>query len=98
MDGIITMAVQWLEGSKKTPGTATTINTHIVETLLAEIKRIEAVNVKMTEEIHRFETDRAKEIRLATAEACAVICETADYAVRNYGCAREIRKKFGLTT
>ena len=98
MDGIITMAVHWLEGSKKAPGPEAAAHEHIVESLLAEIKRIEAVNARVAEEMERLKTDKAKEIRLATAEACAVICETADYVIRNYGCAREIRRRFGLPT
>lgn len=98
MDGIITMAVNWLEGNKKASKCSGEIHEHIIETLLKEIKRIEEINVKNREEIQRLGREKGEEIRLATAEECAVICETADYVVRNYGCAREIRKKFGLTT
>jgi hypothetical protein len=51
----------------------------------------------MAEEVHKLSAERELEVKRATAEECAVICETAiDYAVRNYGCALEIRKKFGL--
>ena len=95
MDGIITMAVQWLEGSKK--NTDTSVQMHIVESLLSEIERVETKNAKLHEELQRIRGEQAKELRRSTAEECAVICETADYAMRSYGCAREIRKRFGLS-
>jgi hypothetical protein len=95
MDGIVAVAQQWLSSKKKSAGTIVS-NEHIIESLLAEIKRIEAVNVKLAEEIYRIRTDRDRDIARAAAEECAVICETADYVIRNYGCAHEIRKKFGL--
>jgi hypothetical protein len=96
MDGIITMAVNWLDGNRKNPCESTATHEHIIESLLTEIKRIETINANLTEEMHQFNIDKTREIKLTTAEECAVICETADYVVRNYGCAREIRKKFGL--
>jgi hypothetical protein len=95
MDGIMAAARQWLASSNKAPGT-TAAHEHIVESLLAEITRIEALNVTLAEEVNRLITVGATETRRAVAEECAVICETADYVVRNYGCAREIRKQFGL--
>ncbi|MDD2366011.1 MAG: hypothetical protein PHN84_07585 [Desulfuromonadaceae bacterium] len=96
MDGIITMAVNWLEGNRKTSKESTEIHEHIIESLLKEIKRIEEINLKNREDMQTLSREKGEAIRLATAEECAVICETADYLVRNYGCAREIRKKFGL--
>lgn len=96
MDGIITMAVNWLEGNKKSAEPTSTIHERIIENLLTEIKRMEANSIKDKEEMKRLSKEKINEIRLATAEECAVICETADYLVRNYGCAREIRKKFNL--
>jgi len=96
MDGIIAMAHQWLAGTRKESGVASATDEHIIESLLAEIQRIEAINAARTEEVRALKADRADETRRATAEECAVICETADYLVRSYGCAREIRKHFGL--
>lgn len=91
-------AKQWLVGDKVVPDSVEITGHYIVENLLAEIHRIECVNEKMAEEITRLKTDGAEDIRRAVAEECAVICETADYVVRSYGCAREIRVKFGLPT
>ena len=90
------MANKWIMGDKAAPDSTELTGHHIIESLLAEIKRIEAINSKLIEEVQRLKTDGAKELRFAVAEECAVICETADYLVRSYGCAREIRKKFGL--
>lgn len=96
MSGIVEIAKQWLAGEKSAPGSTVLTQQHVIESLLAEIQRIEAIGVKASEEVQRLKTDGVNEIRLAVAEECAVICETADYVVRSYGCASEIRKKFGL--
>ena len=98
MSGIVAIARQWLAGEKAPTGGAAITHQHIIESLLSEIQRVETLNFSLAGEIQRLETDGAKEIRLAVAEECAVICETADYVVRSYGCAREIRMKFGLPT
>lgn len=98
MNGVVALAKQWLVGDKVAPDSVEITGHHIIENLLAEIHRIEGVNEKMAEEITRLKTDGAEDIRRAVAEECAVICETADYVVRSYGCAREIRVKFGLPT
>lgn len=96
MSGIATIAKKWLAGDKTPPGSLEITSHHLIESLMAEIQRLEAVNAKMAEEVKRLETEGVKDIRLAVAEECAVICETADYVTRSYGCAREIRVKFGL--
>lgn len=96
MSGIVAMARQWLAGEQKVPGNQLITHQHIIESLLAEIKRVEDVNAKLTEEVRRLKSEGVKELRLAVAEECAVICESADYVIRSYGCAMEIRKKFGL--
>jgi len=96
MSGIVAMARQWLAGEQKVSCNQLVTHQHIIESLLAEIKRVEDVNAKLTEEVQRLKSDGVKELRLAVAEECAVICETADYVIRSYGCAMEIRKKFGL--
>jgi hypothetical protein len=98
MSGIVAMAKKWLEAEKTAPDSTAITNKHIIESLLTEIQRIETVNANVSEEVKRLNAEGAKNIRLAVAEECAVICETADYVVRSYGCAREIRKKFGLPT
>lgn len=98
MEGIIDVALKWLTNNKSEPSAASTAHEHIIENLLAEIKRLEAANAKMAEQAHKLTAEKELEVIRATAEECAVICETAvDYAVRNYGCSREIRKKFGLS-
>jgi|GEM_PF-2656126 len=96
MSGIVAIAKEWLAGEKTASGNTTITNQHIIESLLAEIQRIEAINAKVPEETQRLKTEGAKDIRRAVAEECAVLCETADYVVRSYGCSREIRKTFGL--
>ncbi len=98
MSGIVAMAKQWLAGDTISPANPEITNHHIIESLLMEIQRIEAINVKALEELQQLKTEGAKGARSAVAEECAVICETADYVVRSYGCAREIRLKFGLPT
>jgi len=98
MSSIVAMAKQWLAGDTASPASAKITNHHIIESLLTEIQRIEAANAEVVEELHQLKTDGAKDVRRAVAEECAVICETADYVVRSYGCAREIRVKFGLPT
>ena len=98
MSGIVEKASQWLAGEKKTSGQPHLTHQHIIESLLAEIRRVEAANANYVEELKLFKTVGVNEVRLAVAEECAVICETADYVVRSYGCAREIRIKFGLPT
>lgn len=96
MNSIVALARKWLVGEHST-ATSQEISSHkIIEDLLAEIHRIEEVNVRLAGECQRLRLEGAKEISLAVAEECAVICETADYAVRSYGCAHEIRIKFGL--
>lgn len=96
MSGIVAMAKQWLAGDKTVPGSLAMTSHHIIESLLTEIQRIDNVNAKIADDIQQLKSEGAKCIRLAVAEECAIICETADYVVRSYGCAREIRKKFGL--
>lgn len=96
MENIVDVALKWLTNGGNEHNKAPVADQHIVESLLNEIKRLETANARMAEEMKRFRTERESEIKLATAEECAVICETADYVTRNYGCAREIRKKFGL--
>lgn len=96
MSGIVAMARQWLEGDKTSPASTEITSHHIIESLLAEIHRVVAVNSRISEELQRLKTDGATEARRVVAEECAVICETADYVTRSYGCAREIRIKFGL--
>lgn len=96
MSGIVAQAKKWLMVDKSAPDSSDNTGHQIIESLLAEIKRIEAINSVLSEEVQRLRTDGAKELRLAVAEECAVICETADYVVRSYGCAREIRKKIGI--
>lgn len=96
--GIVGMAMQWLAGEKTAADNTVITQQHIIESLLSEIQRMEAINTKTSEEVQKLKTDGVNEIRLAAAEECAVICETADYVIRSYGCAREIRKKFGLPT
>ena len=96
MSGIVALARQWLTSDKKTLGSSEQTSHHIIESLLAEIKRVEAINVEIAEDLIRLRTDGVDEIRREVAEECAVICETADYVVRSYGFAREIRLKFGL--
>lgn len=98
MIGIVAMAKQWLVGDKTAPDNPEITSHYVIESLLAEIKRIEAVNLKTSEEVERLKTEGVKGLRLAVAEECAVICETAEYVVRSYGCAHEIRKSFGLPT
>lgn len=98
MSDIVALSKQWLAREKVVPGSSSKTNFHIIESLLAEIKQIEALNCKITEEIQRIKTVDENNLRLAVAEECAVICETADYVIRSYGCAHEIRMKFGLTT
>ena len=94
MDGIITLAVQWLEGTKRNDDNA--VQMHIVECLLAEIERLDTKNDTLKSELQRVKEVQAEELRHSVAEECAVICETADYSLRSYGCAGEIRKHFGL--
>lgn len=94
MSGILAMAREWLAGDSA-PSEIT--SHHIIESLLAEIQRMEAVNAKAQEDLRQLKTEGVKEIRLAVAEECARICEDADYVVRSYGCAREIRIKFGIS-
>jgi hypothetical protein len=97
VEGIIDVALKWLTNNKSEPSAASIAHEHIIENLLAEIRRLEAANVKITEQARKLAAERELEVKRATAEECAVICETAlDYAVRNYGCALEIRRKFGL--
>ena len=96
MSGIVAMAKEWLTGDKTSPRSPEITSHHIIESLLTEIQRIEVVNAKVLEEVQKLKTDGVKGIRAAVAEECAVICETADYVVRSYGCAHEIRMKFGL--
>lgn len=92
MNEIVALAKRWLTGD-----TAHARNgQHVVENLLAEIHRIHELNGRLAKECQRLQLEGAKDITLAVAEECAVICETADYAVRSYGCAHEIRIKFGL--
>lgn len=94
--GIVAIAKQWLAGGKLPTDTPEMTHHHIIESLLAEIQRIEAVNSKIAEDVKQLKTDGAKEIRRSVAEECAVLCETADYVVRSYGCAHEIRMRFDL--
>jgi hypothetical protein len=96
MDGIVTKAKQWLAHNAKEAVANTEAHEHIVESLVAEIKRIEAVNIDLAEQVYRLRTEGVEDIRKAAAEECAVICETTEYLVRSYGCAKEIRKHFGL--
>jgi hypothetical protein len=96
MNDIVTLATQWLTADKAAPKNTTTTNYHIIESLLAEIQRLEAGNAAASAELAQLKTESAHETRTAVAEECAVICETADYVVRSYGCAHEIRVKFGL--
>lgn len=98
MSDIVALSKQWLASEKTVPGSTSVTNFHIIETLLAEIQRIEAVNSKLSEEVLRIKTEGENTLRFEVAEECAVICETADYVVRSYGCAREIRLRFGLAT
>lgn len=98
MNGIAAIAKQWLAGEKTAPGSTEITSHHLIESLLAEIVRLEAVNAGIAGEVLWFKADGAKDVRRTVAEECAVICETADYVTRNYGCAREIRMKFGLPT
>lgn len=98
MSSIVALAKQWLVADKATPNSTDITNHHIIESLLAEIQRLEAVNAALSVEMKRLTTDGVNDIRRAVAEECAVICETAEYVVRSYGCAREIRIKFGLPT
>ncbi len=97
MEGIIDSALKWLTHNKSESNVASAAHEHIIENLLAEIKRLEAAHAKLNEHAHKLTAERELEVKRAAAEECAVICETAlDYAVRNYGCALEIRRKFGL--
>lgn len=98
MSGIVAMAMQWLAGDKTAPNNPEITSHHVIESLLAEIQRVEVVNAKVLADVQRLKTEGVKDLRLAVAEECAVICETADYVVRSYGCAHEIRKIFGLPT
>lgn len=98
MSGIVAMVKQWLEGETTSAGSTEITSHYIIESLLSEIQRIEAINADITEELQRIQTNGVDDIRRAVAEECAVICETAEYVVRSYGCAREIRLKFGLPT
>lgn len=98
MSEIIEKARKWLSGENDLSGCEKVTSHLIIESLLSEIQRVEAANAKVLAEFQRLKTDGAKELRLSVAEECAVICETADYVVRSYGCAHEIRKKFGLST
>lgn len=98
MNDVVAISKQWLARVKTIPGSTLVTDFHIIESLLAEIKRIESVNREIAEELQRIKTDGEYEIKHKIAEECAVICETADYVVRSYGCAHEIRMKFGLTT
>ncbi len=97
MNGIVALARQWLAGDTTAPDSTEITSHHIIESLLTEIQRIEAVNARILEDDQLLKTDGVKELRRAVAEECAVICETAEYVVRSYGCAREIRIKFGLS-
>lgn len=96
MTGIVSMAMQWLSGDKTAPHNAEITQHLIIESLLAEIRRVENVNLQMAEELRQIRLKGEEDLRRAVAEECAVICETADYAVRSYGCSHEIRVKFGL--
>ncbi|MDD2897533.1 MAG: hypothetical protein PHI31_02350 [Desulfuromonadaceae bacterium] len=96
MSDIVTLATQWLTADKTTPKSSTTSNYHIIESLLAEIQRLEFSHARAAEEVEKLKTEGTGDLRRAVAEECAVICETADYVVRSYGCAHEIRKKFGI--
>lgn len=93
MNEIVALAKRWLTGENSVPEKN---GHHVVENLLAEIHRIHDLNTKLIKECQRLQLEGAKDITLAVAEECAVICETADYALRSYGCAHEIRIKFGL--
>ena len=93
MNEIVALAKRWLTGEAAVPEKN---GHHVVENLLAEIHRIQDLNARLAKECQRLQLEGAKDITLAVAEECAVICETADYAVRSYGCAHEIRIKFGL--
>jgi hypothetical protein len=95
MSDIVTIAKKWLSGDKVASSSSES-SYHIIDTLLAEIHRVEDLNVTLTQECQRLKCEGVKDITLAVAEECAVICETAEYAVRSYGCAHAIRKKFGL--
>lgn len=96
MVGIAALAKKWLTGDTSPHVSMEVTSHHLIESLLAELQRLETANFKAAEEVKRLRTEGVNEIRLAVAEECAVICETADYVVRSYGCAREIRLKFGL--
>lgn len=96
MSDIVTLATQWLTAGNTTPKSTKISNYHIIESLLAEIQRLEGSSAKAVEEVAKLKTEGANDLRRAVAEECAVICETADYVVRSYGCAHEIRIKFGL--
>jgi demethoxyubiquinone hydroxylase (CLK1/Coq7/Cat5 family) len=103
MSGIVAMASQWLIGDKSVPDSMEMTSHHIIESLLGEIQRLEAANARLAGDVEllkvdevKLKTDGVKDAGLAVAEECAVICETADYVVRSYGCAREIRMKYGL--
>lgn len=98
MSGLVATVKQWLEGERTTAGSTDINSHHIIESLLSEIQRIEALNITLAEELQRLQTKGADDLRREVAEECAVICETAEYVVRSYGCAREIRLKFGLPT
>lgn len=93
MNEIVAFAKRWLSGEDAVHAKN---SHHVIENLLAEIHRIHDLNAKLSKECQRLQLEGAKDITLAVAEECAVICETADYAVRSYGCAHEIRRKFGL--
>lgn len=95
MPGIVAMAKQWLLGDTTKDNVELTSH-HIIESLLTEIRRLEAVIDKSSQETRQFRTEGVNELRRKVAEECAVLCETADYAVRSYGCSYEIRKRFGL--
>ena len=93
MNEIVALAKRWLTGEDAVQAK----NSHqMIEKLLAEVHRIHDLNATLAKECQRLQLEGAKDITLAVAEECAVICETADYSVRSYGCAHEIRMKFGL--
>lgn len=61
MEGIVATARQWLSSNIKDPGASPPSNEHIIDSLLAEIRRIESLNVALAEEIQRSgQTERRK--------------------------------------
>jgi hypothetical protein len=93
---IVDVARDWLHVGHKVDTNAKATQQSLIEGLLVEISRLETLNRAAANEITRVQTEAAQNLRLSTAEECAVICETVDYVTRSYGCAREIRIRFGL--